>query len=68
MTVLLPLDGSPRGRETEADPKQPGVALWRRGETDKDGTTWAIARQAVNNRQQWREDVRALCASWREEI
>ena len=38
MTVLLPLDGSPRGRETEADPKQPGVALWRRGETDKDGT------------------------------
>ena len=39
MTVLLPLDGSPRGRDTGADPKQPGVALWRRGETDtEDGT------------------------------
>ena len=38
MTMLLPLDGSSRGRETEADPKQPGVALWGRRETDKDGT------------------------------
>ena len=38
MTMLLPLDGSLRGRETEPDPKQPGVALWRRRETDKDGT------------------------------
>ena len=32
------MNGSRRGRETEADPKQPGVALWRRRETDKDGT------------------------------
>ena len=38
MIVLLPLDGSRRGRETEADPKQPGVVLWKRKETDKDGT------------------------------
>ena len=38
MTVLLPLDGSWRGRETEGDPKLPGVALWIRRETDKDGT------------------------------
>ena len=36
--MLLPLDGSRRGRETEADLKLPGVALWRRRETDKDGT------------------------------
>ena len=32
------LDGSRRRRETEADPKSPGIALWRRRETDKDGT------------------------------
>ena len=38
--VLLPLDGSRRGRETvKADPNNPaGVALWRRRETHKDGT------------------------------
>ena len=38
MTVLLPWDGSQRGRETDPDPKQPGVALWRRRQTNKDGT------------------------------
>ena len=37
-TVLLPLDGGRRGRGTEADPKQPGVALWKGRETDKEGT------------------------------
>ena len=36
--MLLPLDRGRRGREIEADPKQLGVALWRRRETDKDGT------------------------------
>ena len=45
---------------------------WRRTvekERDRQAwNTWAIAREAANNRQQWREDVRALCASWREEI
>ena len=33
-----PEDGSQRGREAEADPKLPGVALKRRTEADKDGT------------------------------
>ena len=28
----------PNKRGGEADPKQPGVTLWRRRETDKDGT------------------------------
>ena len=36
--MLLPLNGSRRGRETEADSKQPDIALWRRRETDKNGT------------------------------
>ena len=37
-------------------------------ERDRQGwNTWAIARQAENNRQQWREDVQAFCVSWREE-
>ncbi len=31
-------DGNHRGKETEAGPKQYGVALWRRKETDTDGT------------------------------
>ena len=38
-------------------------------ERDRQGwNTRTRARQAFNNHQQWREDVRALCASWREEI
>ena len=62
------LGWKPEGKRNRGKPK----TTWRRTvEKERDGqgwNTWAIARQAANNCQQWREGVRALCASWREEI
>ena len=54
------LGWTPEGRRSRDRLK----TTWRctaEKETDRQGwSTWARARQAANNRQQWREDVRAL--------
>ena len=55
------LEWKPEGKRNRGRPKK----TWRRTvERDTQGwNTWTIARQAANNRQQWRKDVQALCAS-----
>ena len=60
------LGWKPEGKRSRGRPN----TTWRRTvekERDRQGwNTWTRARQAANNRQQWREDVWALCASWHE--
>ena len=62
------LGWKPEGKRNRDRPK----TTWRRTlekERDRQGwNTCAIARQAANNREQWREDVRASCASQRDLI
>ena len=62
------LGWKPEGKRNRGRPKTTWRCTVEKGRDGQGWTTWAIARQAANNHQQWREDVRALCASWREEI
>lgn len=60
----MALDWAPEGRRKRGRPK----TTWRRMvQAERNGaewTSWAPVRRAAANRQGWRNDVRALCASW----
>ena len=59
----------PEGKRNGGRPKQPGVALWRRRERQTRMEHMGNSKTGSKlNRQQRRGHVRALCASWREEI
>lgn len=64
----IALGWKPEGKRSRGRPKTTWCHTVEK-ERDRQGwNTWTRPRQAANNSQQWRGDVWALCASWREEI
>ena len=62
--TVVALGWTPEGRRKRGRPK----TTWRRmveNERNNAGwKTWTSARRAATNRDEWRRDVRALCAFW----